>query len=57
MSAPSRDDLKKKSEQRVNQIDAWIEKNPNCLIEGRKHNAFYQGKDEQHQSFRDEQEN
>ena len=46
MSAQSRDDLKKKSEQRVNQIDAWIEKNPNCLIEGRQHNAFYQGKDE-----------
>jgi hypothetical protein len=43
MSAPSRDDQKKKSEQRVKEITAWIEKNPNCLIKGRKHHAFYQG--------------
>ena len=45
MSAQSRDDLKKKSEQRVKEITAWIDKNPNCLKEGLKHNAFYHGND------------
>ena len=43
MSAPSRDDLKKKSEQRVKEITAWIDKNPDCLKKGLKQHAFYHG--------------
>ena len=43
MSAGSRDDQKKNSEQRAKDNDLWIEKNKNCLKKDRKQQALYNG--------------